>query len=235
MTTESVHPGRGRSGSGAIIESLGEQQSLRARVTEVLREAMVAGELEPGVVYSAPALAQTLGVSATPVREAMMELAQEGLVETLRHRGYRMKEVSAKTLSEITDLREMIEVPAVGRAVGAVTEADLRHLRATADELDATAMEGELRAFITADMVFHLRLLAVLGNQVLVDEVRRLRGMTRLYGLRRLSEQGDLVDTAHEHHQLLDHIEAGDREAAEALMRQHLRHITGVWAGNVQD
>lgn len=66
------------------LGSLSGRASLRSRVAEALREALVVGELEPGSIYSAPALAQRLGVSATPVREAMMELAQEGLVEPVR-------------------------------------------------------------------------------------------------------------------------------------------------------
>lgn len=196
-----VHEG----GSASILGSLSAQGSLRSRVTGVLREAMVAGELEPGQINSAPVLAQKLGVSPTPVREAMMELARE--------------------------LRDMIEVPAVGR----VAEAGhgVQGLKPLADELDLTAAEGELQAFIAADMAFHLQLLGLLGNPVLVDEVRRLRGMSRLYGLRRLhqEEEGALAATAHEHHELLDLVEAGDRAGAEALMRKHLGHVRGIWAG----
>lgn len=222
-----VHEG----GSASILGSLSAQGSLRSRVTEVLREAMVAGELEPGQIYSAPALAQKLGVSPTPVREAMMELAREGLVEALRHRGYRIHEFSEATLEHIRELREMIEVPAVGRVAEAGYE--VQGLRPLADELDRTAAEGEFQAFIAADMAFHLQLLGLLGNPVLVDEVRRLRGMSRLYGLRRLhqEQEGALAATAHEHHELLDLVEAGDRAGAEALMRKHLGHVRGIWAG----
>lgn len=219
--------------SESILGSLSAQGSLRSRVTEVLREAMVAGELEPGQIYSAPALAERLGVSPTPVREAMMELAREGLVEALRHRGYRIHEFSEVTLEQIRELRELIEVPAVGRIAEAASAEDVSALRPLADELDRTAARGELQAFIAADMEFHLQLLGILGNQVLVEEVRRLRGMSRLYGLRRLHEEREdaLVATAHEHHELLDLVEAGDRAGAEALMGKHLGHVRGVWAG----
>ena len=75
----------------------------------------------PGIVYSAPALAQEFGVSATPVREAMVDLCSEGLVETVRNKGYRVTEVSDKDLDDITDLRLMIEPSAGRRAVAAVT------------------------------------------------------------------------------------------------------------------
>ncbi|MFL1376019.1 GntR family transcriptional regulator [Nocardiopsis protaetiae] len=217
-----------------VLGSLAERPSLRSRVVDALREAMVAGELEPGRIYSAPALAERLGVSATPVREAMMELTQEGLVETLRHRGYRVVELSDVALDEIIELRALIEVPMVGKVAGIATPEQVAALRPVADRLEETARTGELREFIAADMTFHLELLSIGGNRRLVEEVRRLRGMSRLSALRRLHEEGSLVTTAREHHVLLDLVEAGDSPGAEDLMRRHLGHVRGVWAGRTE-
>jgi DNA-binding GntR family transcriptional regulator len=218
-----------------VIGSLAASSSLRSRVTEVLRQAMIAGELEPGQIYSAPALAERLGVSATPVREAMMELTKEGLVETLRHRGYRVVEVGDVALDEIIELRELIEVPTVGRVARVATPEQIDLLRPLADRLNETAEAGELQEFIATDMDFHLRLLAIGGNGHLVEEVRRLRGLSRLSALRRLSGEGRLVVTAQEHHDLLDLVQAGDASGAEDLMRRHLGHVRGVWAGRAED
>lgn len=223
------------------MASVEGRKSLRGQVQERLREAMVAGELEPGEIYSAPKLAQQFGVSPTPVREAMMELAGEGFVEPLRHRGYRVVELSESTLAEVTEVRALLEVPAVGRVaelVGAQAEryaGTVDELRGVAETLISTAAAGELQQFIAADMRFHLGLLGILDNEVLLEEVRRLRRRTRLYGLRAMAEAGTLAATAREHHELLDQIEAGDRAAAEALMRRHLGHVRGVWAGHPED
>ncbi|MEU3138383.1 GntR family transcriptional regulator [Nocardiopsis alba] len=225
----SIDAPRGRSAS--VIGSLAENSSLRSRVTDVLRQAMVAGELEPGRIYSAPTLAERLGVSATPVREAMMELAQEGLVEPLRHRGYRVVEVGDVVLDEIIELRSLIEVPTVGRVARIATSEQVALLRPLADRLNATAAAGELQEFIATDTDFHLRLLAIAGNGRLVEEIRRLRGMSRLSALRRLYEEERLGATAQEHHDLLDLIEAREVSGAEELMRRHLGHVRGVWAG----
>ncbi|MET9710628.1 GntR family transcriptional regulator [Nocardiopsis alba] len=225
----SIDAPRGRSAS--VIGSLAENSSLRSRVTDVLRQAMVAGELEPGRIYSAPTLAERLGVSATPVREAMMELAQEGLVEPLRHRGYRVVEVGDVVLDEIIELRSLIEVPTVGRVARIATSEQVALLRPLADRLNATAAAGELQEFIATDTDFHLRLLSIAGNGRLVEEIRRLRGMSRLSALRRLYEEDRLGATAQEHHDLLDLIEAREVSGAEELMRRHLGHVRGVWAG----
>jgi DNA-binding GntR family transcriptional regulator len=234
MRTDDLGEGT-TTGTPRILGSMGNSSSLRTRVTDVLREALIVGELEPGVVYSAPALAQRLAVSATPVREAMMELASEGLVEVLRHRGYRVLELSDKTLTDITELRELIEVPASERAATTASADDVAELRKLASTLNTCAAAGELREFIAADTQFHLKLLSLSGNEVLVDEVRRLRGMTRLYGLRDLYASGHLLETAQEHHDIVDAVEARDPHAVRKLVTQHLGHIRGVWSGRAED
>ncbi|HSA52260.1 MAG TPA: GntR family transcriptional regulator, partial [Yinghuangia sp.] len=70
---------------------LGERLSLREQVARAIRAALVAGEMRPGVVYSAPGLATRFGVSATPVREALLDLAKDGLVEPVRNKGFRVR------------------------------------------------------------------------------------------------------------------------------------------------
>ena len=214
-----------------VLSSLTAGDSLRARVTEVLREAMVAGQLEPGRLYSAPMLAAMLGVSATPVREAMIDLDREGLVETIRYRGYRVIDVDDRALDEMVELRALIEVPTVGRVARTATPEQVRDLRPLAEATVTAAEEGRFQEFIAADTTFHLRLLALAGNRQIVDDVKRLRGMARLSGLRRLHEAGRLVQTAREHHDLLDRVAAGDAASTEEIMRRHLQHVRGVWAG----
>src|SRR5918997_6394280 len=89
----------------------GQKSSYRERVADALRAALIAGELRPGEVYSAPGLATRFGVSATPVREAMLDLAKEGLVDTVPNKGFRVTAVSEKQLDEYTHIRALIEIP----------------------------------------------------------------------------------------------------------------------------
>src|SRR5581483_6569095 len=102
---------------GARVPALprlgGRRSSYRERVAEALRAALIAGELRPGEVYSAPSLAARFGVSATPVREAMLDLAKEGLVDTVPNKGFRVTVVSDKQLDEYTHVRSLIEIPTV--------------------------------------------------------------------------------------------------------------------------
>lgn len=202
-------------------------QNLRQQAAHALRAALVAGELRPGVVYSVPFLAAQFGVSATPVREAMLDLAKESLVEAVRNKGFRVTTLSERDLDEITELRTLIEVPAVSRIARSVTADALDRLRPLADAIVAAAAKPDLIAYIETDRTFHLELLALTGNRHLVEVVSDLRKRSRLYGLEELAETGHLVASAQEHAELLDLVGGGDETGAEALMRRHLAHVRG--------
>ena len=213
------------------LPALGARRNLREEITETLRAAVISGELRPGVVYSAPTLAGQFGVSATPVREAMLDLSNEGLVDIVRNKGFRVTELSEKDLDELSELRALIEVPTVRRIAAAGVPRDvLDELRTLATEIEAAAARGDLIAHVTADLEFHLLLLAQAGNRHLVETVRSLRARSRLYGLRALADRGTLVPSAHEHAELLDLLAACDAAGAEDLMRRHIGHVRGIWA-----
>jgi DNA-binding GntR family transcriptional regulator len=209
----------------------GRRPSYRERVADALRAALIAGELRPGEVHSAPALATRFGVSATPVREALLDLAKEGLVDTVPNKGFRVTAVSERQLDEYTHIRSLIEVPTTADlAVTADPEA-LRALRPVARDIVTSAADGDLISYVEADLRFHLGLLALSGNGHLVEVVRDLRRRSRLYGLTALAEQGRLEASAEEHLEMLDALLARDTEAVRAVMTRHLGHVRGIWAG----
>lgn len=216
------------------LPSLRVRRSVRGQVAHALRAALVAGQMRPGAIYSAPALAAQFGVSATPVREAMLDLVKEGLVETVRNKGFRVTELSDEELDNITEIRRLVEVPTTVRVVGIATDEDLARLRPMAERIVGAAREKDLIAYIEHDRRFHLDLLALAGNANLVSLVGDLRARSRLFGLSRLAETGELVASALEHITILDLVAAGDREGLEHLMRTHISHVRGSWAGRAE-
>ncbi|MDH2410013.1 GntR family transcriptional regulator [Streptomyces chitinivorans] len=210
-------------------------ERLRDQVAGALRTALIAGELRPGATYSAPALAAEYGVSATPVREAMLDLAREGLVEPVRNKGFRVTELSERDLEELTEIRALIEIPTVARLTGAAARERLEALRPTAEETVAAARAGDLVGYLEADRRFHLGLLALAGNSRLVDTVDDLRKRSRLHALAEIAEAGELVASAQEHTALLDLVLAGDAAAAGEHMRHHLAHARSMGAAREQD
>ncbi|MFF4272038.1 GntR family transcriptional regulator [Streptomyces sp. NPDC001536] len=208
----------------------GKKSSYRERVADALRAALVAGELLPGEVYSAPTLAARFGVSATPVREAMLDLAKEGLVDTVPNKGFRVTAVSDKQLDEYKHIRALIEIPTVTELARTADPVSLEALRPAAREIVQAAAAGDLVAYVEADTRFHLGLLALAGNAHLVEVVGDLRKRSRLYGLTALVEAGRLLASAEEHLELIDALIARDEQATRAVMTRHLGHVRGLWA-----
>jgi DNA-binding GntR family transcriptional regulator len=209
-----------------------EPSSLREQAADAIRAGIVTGEIRSGELYSVPTLAARLGVSATPVREAMLDLANEGLVEPVRNRGFRVVELSDDDLDEILALRVLLEVPSAGRVAGTLAPEQVERLEALLAETEEKADAFDTPGFLAADRAFHLALLEPLGSRRLVDLVAMLRDQTRLYGLPSLVSSGILKTAAAEHREILEAVVAGDAEAATGAMRRHLEQTTrGVWTG----
>jgi DNA-binding GntR family transcriptional regulator len=211
-----------------------DKVSVRERVGRALRAAIINGEMEPGVVYSAPSLGARFGVSATPVREAMLDLVREGLVEIAPNKGFRVTVMGEHDLDEITELRLLLEPPTVRKVLPRIAPADVDELRDLATDIVDHAEKGDLIAYTEADRVFHLRLLGFARNERLLSLVSDLRAHTRLFGLADLRERGELVGAAAEHLAIVDAIVAVDPERVETLMREHISKTRGSWARPAQ-
>src|SRR5579859_6219954 len=125
-------------GSASHISTI-QTGNLRELVRRALEAALVAGELQPGEIYSAPALAERFGVSATPVREAMLDLVKDGFVEVVRNKGFRVVAMSELDLDRISDIRLMLEVPSTVRAAALLTPEVTASLARLADEIELAA------------------------------------------------------------------------------------------------
>ncbi len=204
--------------------------SMRERIAHALRAAIISGELEPGTVYSAPSLGARFGVSATPVREAMLDLVREELVEIVPNKGFRVTEISESALDEITELRLLIEPAVVGKVTPSIPGADVGELRKLAETVVEHAVEGNLIEYTEADRIFHLRLLSYANNSRMSNLVSELRAHARLYGLSALLARGELEQVAREHLAIVDAIERRDPEAVAGLMREHISQTRGRWA-----
>lgn len=214
--------------------SVARPLTFKDQVADSLRAAVVAGEMAPGEVWSAPVLAERFGVSATPVREALLDLVRDGLMEPVRNKGFRVTALSAAELDATGEVRLLLEPAAAARAAAlpdAERRAGVERLRPVAARIVDAARSGDVVAHVRADREFHAGLLALAGNPVLAETVMRLRDRSRLYGLPGLARAGTLVETASEHDPLLDLVAAGDAEGAAAAMRHHVSHVRAEWSG----
>ncbi|MCX4562051.1 GntR family transcriptional regulator [Streptomyces phaeochromogenes] len=200
-----------------------QRASVRGQILDALRAALVAGELAPGEVYSAPALGENFGVSATPVREAMQQLATEGAVEVVPNRGFRVVERGARELAELAEIRGLIEAPVMLRLARALPADDWEDLRPLAEETARAAAVGCRATYAEADRAFHRAILALAGNEQLVriaDELHR-RAQWPLGGSPTARARLELMADAAQHLALLDALSAQDLSAVDALLREH--------------
>jgi len=205
--------------------------SLREQAVRSLRGSILGGELEAGKVYSTQSLSERLGVSATPVREALLDLANAGLVQPIRNRGFRIVTVDETDLDEICAVREMLEAPAMRLVVELASDEELASVETMLADLEAAARERDVPRFLLIDREFHLTLLSFSRNRRLVREVEQLRDQTRLVGISGLAASGKLDQTAAEHRPILEALQRRDADAAEELMHSHIHHTRGIWAG----
>jgi DNA-binding GntR family transcriptional regulator len=211
-----------------------EVQSLREQVERTLSARIVAGEFAPGTVLTVPTLASEFGVSATPVREAMLNLARRGFLSPMRNRGFRVTEVSEEELRQLGEVRALLEAPPMRGLAGRLSDETVGRLTELADEIVAAGREARFEAYLEADTAFHLTLLELAGNPHLVRIVRELRQRTRLLGLVNLSDSAALEASSLEHAQLVRLLVDGDGEGAESLMRRHIGHVAGLWSGRAE-
>jgi DNA-binding GntR family transcriptional regulator len=201
----------------------------RERLTAEIRASIIAGQMAPGEIYSAPVLASRYEVSVTPVREALLDLVKEGLLTPLRNKGFRVVEPSDEDLDEIAQVRDLLEPAAAAEVARTATTQQLAQLRALAAEIARYAKQGAIEAYLQADRDFHLAVVAATGNSRLIEIIGRLRGQARLFGLKKIAELGQLEASSQDHEDLLAAIENHDAPRAEEIMRAHLGHVRTDW------
>lgn len=208
----------------ALAPIEGRSASLADQVAVAVRAGMRSGNFIPGRLYSAYQLAELLGVSRSPVREALMRLAEAGMVSLERNRGFRVVAPGAREIAEIFHLRLLLEVSTT-RAVAANPPADLAEgMRSELDAMHAAAARHDEVLFMAHDRDLHQLLLDAGSNRRLRSIVNHLRDVTRLLGASTVDMSRSLADIADEHEPIVRAIESHDPQGAAESMAAHLGH-----------
>jgi len=198
-----------------------EPFALHDAVLATIRRAILDGTLEPGAVYSARALARDLGVSQTPVREAMLKLVSEGIMAPVP-RGFQFIALSESDLAELTWIRALLEPPAVRLAAEHATDEQLQPFVSQIDAMAAAVDRKDIPAFFELDRNFHLGLVHLSGRKHLAAIIEQLRDRTWRYRVAATTPQDVVRHLLSEHRELLRHIQEGEGESAAALLRDHI-------------
>jgi DNA-binding GntR family transcriptional regulator len=194
-----------------------------------VRDLIVSGALAPGSVLPQASLAQTIGISTTPLREALRRLKQEGLVELDAHRDARVRPLDADEARDLLELRRSLDPLAAALAAERRTEADLADVRAALDGLEALSTSPSA-AQLASHHRFHAAIHRASHNSLLAQTLDGLwvrSDRYRRHGLEtgRSDEERDARAT--EHRLLFEAVRDGDRETAAELMRRHVETSLG--------
>jgi DNA-binding GntR family transcriptional regulator len=199
-------------------------QQLKDVVYERLREALIDLTFQPGEALREAALVERLGVSKTPIREALVRLERDGLVETAPYRGARARTYTADDLRELFEVRELIETECARRAARRGDPALIKSLTRNVADTEAALARKDLRRTALLLDEFDDLLFAQLDNQMLHELLERLGAHLRRIGRLGANAQRFATSVA-EHHDVLDAIEGRRPASAERLLRQHLQRL----------
>jgi DNA-binding GntR family transcriptional regulator len=191
----------------------------------VIRKLIFSRTLKPGERIDEQALARDLGISRTPLREALKVLHNEGLVTLVPRRGCFVTQLTGRDFEEIYGMIGLLESAAAGRAAARATPADAARLRKITQRMVQMADERNYKKYFDANLAAHALLLEIAGNAWQKKTIEYLRGICRLWPRASVADiPGRLEESLREHQELLHAVEANAAARAEDIMRRHIAH-----------
>lgn len=202
--------------------NMNEFLPLRDVVFNTLRQAILRGELKPGERLMEIQLANKLGVSRTPIREAIRKLELEGLVITIPRKGAEVAEITEKSLRDVLEVRRVLEELAVSLACDRMGEEEIGKLRWAAREFKKTLSYNDVTKVAEADVAFHDIIYHATGNERLVQMLFNLREQMYRYRVEYLKRKESHPRLLAEHDQIVEMISKRDKAAATKAVCAHI-------------
>lgn len=195
---------------------------LRDVVFNTLRQSILIGELKPGERLMEVHLADRLGVSRTPIREAIHKLAQEGLVTIIPRRGAEVAQITEKSMNDVLEVRRALDTLCVELACDRITEEGLEELRAACDYFEQCVRTKDNKKIAQADVALHDIIVRATGNQRLIQLVNNLSEQMYRYRFEYIKDSSQHETLVKEHRIIYQSIVRKDKETAAAAARTHI-------------
>lgn len=196
-------------------------QNASAAATELIRQAILDGRLEPGSRLKEQELAEELGISRTPVREALLMLQAEGLIVTTPNRSAVVREHDVADLKDLYQLRALLEGYAARQAAKRISDDELDLLDESCDRFDALSGD-DIRELVKENLLFHTVILGAAGSERLRSMVQKVIELPLVYKSYTWYPANQKQMSAHYHRQLTKALRARDPERAELIMQEHI-------------
>lgn len=197
--------------------------TIKKQAYELIKDAILYRRLKEGVIYSQDAICNELKISRTPVREALLELQQEGYVSIMRGKGIEVVPVTRKRAKDIVEARYYLELNGSRLAALRRTEDQLSAMRELWEQLKRKSIHSDVRTSYQLDRQFHRAIFSATGNSWMQEEIEKLRdNFLRVETQSAFSNPQQAMEVVSEHEKILLAIQAGDPDSAEAAMKNHL-------------
>ena len=204
--------------------NMDEFRPLRDVVFKTLRKGILTGELKPGERLMEIHLANRLGVSRTPIREAIRKLELEGLVTMVPRRGAEVANITEKNLKDVLEVRQALESLAIELACERITEENKEELRQKLDQVETAVRTGDTGAIASADVAFHDAIVEFSGNMRLIQLVGNLGEQMYRYRFEYIKDVSKHSQIMSEHRIMFDSIMENDRAKAARIVKVHINN-----------
>jgi DNA-binding GntR family transcriptional regulator len=203
--------------------NLNDYKPLREVIFNTIREAIIVGELRPGERLMEVQLADKMGVSRTPVREAIRKLELEGLVEMIPRKGAHVAEVSVKDIMDVLEVRASLDGLATGLAAERMTEDDIKELKHIFNQFSNYVEKENLQGSIKKDVEFHDVIYRSSRNEKLVQIANNLREQVQRFRVIYLKGYGSQKNIVKEHAEIIEAITSKNAELARRVAQEHIK------------
>lgn len=191
---------------------------------KALRQSILSNELTSGVVYNEKSLAKDLGISRTPVREALLELSSKRLVKFLPQKGVLVNTFSPKDIEEVFEIRAALEVFSIKKICPKIQTINLSIFEDYLNEQKEAVKNDDPQQFLVADQRFHFGFTKLTNNTYLIDTMHDIRDIMHLMGFKALGLEGRMNEALLEHENIFKAVATGDITKAMSLMEYHFEY-----------
>jgi DNA-binding GntR family transcriptional regulator len=204
-----------------------QPESLAKMAYEAIRKSILSGQWKIGELYNEKAIAADLGISRTPVREALLELASQDLIIFLPRRGLMVNRFTRRDVDEIFELRKAVELAAVEKITATSPPFDLFEIEESLLSQRKAVKQKDYLAFMEADRLFHTRFSELTNNRRIIAILENIRDMIHVMGAKALALEGRALEVIEEHQTIFEAVKKGNIEEARKAMAYHLDQSKG--------
>lgn len=206
-----------------VLKNISIPSSLKNMAFEVIKEAILSQKLKSGEIYNEKGLAQELGISKTPVREALLELSTKGFIHFLPRRGIKVSVITEKDIRDLYEVRRALESAIVRCIIPKINKETLSKIVAIHKKGVNAIKDRDSFAYLPIDREFHFALSSITENQFMIKSLESIRDLVDWMGSRALLKQSRMNEVQIEHEAFLKKIRDKDSEGAVHMMEQHIK------------